>query len=87
MKYYYFYSIVCENEAGPNPVVRTARVPIEVELTPKHPVVVIAASIEPRVRRVNEVGIVTGTKTKNQRDKELISTIYNLHLYRINLWR
>ena len=66
MKYFYFYSIVCEHEAGTNLAVGIARVSIEVELTTEHSVVMIAASIEPRVGRVNEVGIVAVTRAKNR---------------------
>ena len=53
-----FYTLVCENKARANVAVGTTCVAIEVELTCQYAIVVIAASIEPRVRRVNEVRIV-----------------------------
>ena len=55
---YDLYTLVWEYKAEPDVRIDTTCVPIEVELTRKYAIVVIAASIEPRVRRVNEVRIV-----------------------------
>lgn len=58
-----------ENKAEPDVSVGTSCVPIEVELTCENSIVVIAASIEPRISRVNKVRIVAVRSKKSQRSQ------------------
>ena len=56
-----------ENKAEPDVSIGTSCVPIEVELTCKNSIVVIAASMEPRIRGVNKVRIVAVKSKKSQK--------------------
>lgn len=69
-----FNFLLCENEAKANVAISTTSVMIEVELTCKYTIVVIAASIEPRVRRINKVRIVSTRESKSY-----FLTNWNLH--------
>ncbi len=73
---FYFCILVCENEARTIVGVDTACVPIEIECPSQNSVRVIAASIEPRVSRVNEVGIVA-VKSQSQKEENRVN-LYNL---------
>ena len=67
---------MCENKAETNEAVGTTSVPIENELSCKYCTAAIAASIEPRARRVNEVRIVS-----QQREKRVIFLRQNTYIY------
>ena len=58
MKYKYFYNLVSKSKAETMIAVRLSGVPIEVEGTSQHAIVVATSSIEPRIGGVNEVRIV-----------------------------
>ena len=76
-----FYSLVCKNNPETIVAIGFTSVPIEVELTCYATVIVIATSIEPRVRRVNEVRIVAISQViKKQKSEFLQSMTYNIIL-------
>ncbi len=73
---------MCEDEARTDVGVDAASVPIEVELARQNPIVVIAASIEPGIGRIHEVGIVSVNEEEATGQKRvIIDNLYPTFIY------
>ena len=74
-----FYSLVCKNNPETIAAIGLTSVPIEVELACDDAVVVIATTIEPRVRSVNKISVVAISQViKKQKSEFLQLMTYNI---------